>query len=515
MRQKIEKWMMKGETLRYIYQLLATEYGHESMFGDRLPNLHFASTNNLAVLSPLAIETAGLIDPKTALILPGVPIGACGPGGYGGMALVDGIQLWQHGLVTNLNGFKLGTPGTRKSTETKFELFIGAVFGYNQLVLDRTGEYTAVVELIKRMLGEDRARILRFSGDSITGAEPDVYINPLDPILGDLQEIRYPLITALVLIGMGQEEDGHKGHYRFQLPDPQDTLLWEAIADVEDDRKASRIQVPLLEHLEEKLFEPTPRMLQAVRRSKNEVKKWCFPMALAVRKLTKGKLKGSFHKPTTPGALEAQGLTVLNCQGQKDDRVVITTLIQNIFIHSKRELLQDDPRKRIHIIKLDEVWDMLVYPHVMESLLIAYKQSGKHASFIESTMHNEQDAEVATSNEQAVRGFFADSDIRKFYRMNRGQLVARQDVLGLSDTEVDIIAGSKDGSRTGLPDGSYLLKLKDRPGKIIQQQLEEWPELLTAADTRKNYRRDREGRIIARDTPLPLAQEKLDLEVAA
>jgi hypothetical protein len=511
----ISEAVMRSETGKYFFQLFFTHYGHKSLFGDRLPNIHFASTDQSAVLSPQAIETAGLIDPKSALILPGVPIGSCGPDGYGGMALVDGIQFWQHGLATNLNGMKLGTPGTRKSTETKFELFIGAIFGYNQLVLDRTGEYTLLVELIQRLLGPQAARILRFSNDLRSGAPPEVFLNPLDPFLGDLREIRYPLIAALILIAMGQEEGDRKAHYRFQLQDPQDTLLWVALEDIENDFKAGYMQVPLLEHLQEKLFEPSDAMVNAMRRPKQQVAEWSYNMALAVQKLTTGKLRGSWNAPTTDGILDAQGTTILNCEGHKDDRVVITTLIQNLFIHSKREQLKNDPRKRIHVIKLDELWDMLVYPFMMESVLIAYKQSGKEGSYIESTMHNEQDAEVAVADVQAVRGFFADSDILKFYRMNRGQLQARQDVFRLNDNEVDIIAGTADGSRPGLPDGSYLLKIKDRPGKIIRQELEEWPELLEAADTRKQYRRDQEGHIVGRETTLPLAQERLELDIAA
>jgi hypothetical protein len=384
------------------------------------------------------------------------------------------------------------------------------------LVMDRTGEYTPLVELINKYI-PGGAAILRFLPDPITGAPPDVFINPMEPDM-DLHEVRYPLITAMTLIAMGKMKVGDKEEYLKQLNNEEDSLLWAVIRSVEDDSidwqnppvydeegelveegvpkrdKEGRIVrhwTPLLKHLERKLRQPSQDILNAMDASEAEVKLVGRQMFLALRKLTSGRLKGAFHQPTTPGILEGKRLLVLNCAGVKDDRVVLTTLLQTFYIQSQFEAGRKDPTKRIHRIELDEIWDMLAYPGMVTGLRIAYKQSGKLGIAINSTMHHEQDAEVGTDI-TAIQGLFADSAIRWFYRMNRAQLEAKAKLLRVNENEIDIIVKLKDGQA--------LLKIGDQPGIVVEQRI--WPEVLPACDTRWKLRRE---------SDLPRAQELLEL----
>jgi hypothetical protein len=480
------------------HALFATEYGLEVVCGDALPIL-FAASNQLQVLSPQAIES-GLIDPATGKKVPGVPWGLCGPGNAGGLLMWDEIQMWQRGMVANCNSVTFGKPGTRKSTGNKFALFVNAVIGYNQLVVDRTGEYTLLVRLINRFI-PGAAEILRVSTDPETKEPPNVFINPMDPEL-DLEEVRYPLITALVLIAMGKTT---KQGYRNELTNEEDALLWRAIEEVDQDYADGKIDVPLLSHIQAKLKRPSAKMVELIDKEEPAVREMASQMYLAVYKLTEGKLKGTFHKPTTPGILQPRRLLVLNCAGVKDERVVITTLILNYYIMSQLKGPDAPPSERVHRVELDELWDMLAHPGMVDSLRIFYKQSGKLGVHVNSTMHNEQDAEVGTDI-TAIEGLFADSDIRRFYRMNRNQLESRQKLLGLNDEQVNIIAGTEDGSRKGLREGQCLLVWGEHNSLIVEQRV--WDVVLPACDTRWMMRKPD-----TRVTELPRAQEQLQVAV--
>jgi hypothetical protein len=507
-------WRSSESLRHFLRQLFTTEYGMESLCGDGLP-IMLAATNQLRVLSMQVLES-GLVLAETGAKVVGGLFGVCGQNGSGGALLWDEIQLYQKKVTPNANSVTLGEPNARKSTGNKFKLFLGAIFGYNQLVMDRTGEYTPLVALLnKDMPGS--ARILRFLPDPETGAPPDVFINPMDPDM-DLHEVRYPLITAMILIAMGKVKLGDKEEYLTRLNNEEDSLLWACIRSVEDDSivwskrpvydeegelveegiqkrdkdgNIIRHYIPLLKHLARKLRNPSGDVLSAMDVSDTEVRAMGYQMFLAVRKLTTGRLRGAFHEPTTPGILEGRRLLVLNCAGTKDDRIVLTTLLQTFYIQSQFEAGRKDPRKRIHRIELDEIWDMLAYPGMVAALRIAYKQSGKLGIAINSTMHHEQDAEVGTDI-TAIEGLFADSAIRWFYRMNRAQLEARAKLLRVNENEIDIIVNLKDGQA--------LLKIGDQPGIIVEQRI--WPEVLPACDTRWKMRRE---------SDLPRAQELLEL----
>jgi hypothetical protein len=507
-------WRISDSLRHFLKQLFTTEYGLESLCGDGLP-IMLAATNQLRVLSMQVLES-GLVLAETGLKVIGGLFGVCGIDGSGGALLWDEIQLYQKRVTPNANSVTLGEPNARKSTGNKFKLFLGAIFGYNQLVMDRTGEYTPLVDLVNKYI-PGGAAILRFLPDPETGAPPDVFINPMDPDM-DLIEVRYPLITAMILIAMGKVRVGNKEEYLNQLSNEEDSLLWYVIRSVEDDSidwierpdyndegdlvkegvprrdddgKIIRHWTPLLKHLVQKLRRPSDEIINAMDASETQVKLIGRGMFLALQKLTVGRLRGAFHEPTTPGILEGKRLLVLNCAGTKDDRVVLTTLLQTFYIQSQFEAGRKDPTKRIHRIELDEIWDMLAYPGMVAALRIAYKQSGKLGIAINSTMHHEQDAEVGTDI-TAIQGLFADSAIRWFYRMNRAQLEAKAKLLRVNENEIDIIVNLKDGQA--------LLKIGDQPGIIVEQRV--WPEVLPACDTRWKMRRE---------SDLPRAQELLEL----
>jgi hypothetical protein len=501
-RRMLERIMMRNQTLRFLWQLFTTEYGLASACGDT-PPIHFAASNQLQVMNPLSLES-GLIIPALGSKLPGVPWGLCGPNNSGGLFMMDEIQMWQQQEVANCNSVTFGKPGTQKSTANKFATFVRALIGYNNLVVDRTGEYTALVNLINRWL-PGAADIVRFSDDPITGEPPNVYINPLDPDLGSMREVRFPLITALLLIAMGKVEDKQSGRigYRNELSNQEDSLLWAALEELDKDYKEKRITVPLLGDLEKKLRRPTEAMAEAVDKTVDEARLMAYEMFLAVRKLTTGRLKGTFHEPTTPGVLQPRRLLVLNCQGVKDERVVITTMILNFFIMSQLKGVEADPSERIHYVRLDELWDMLAHPGMVDSLRIIYKQSGKLAVAVDSIMHNEQDAEVGTDI-TAITGLFADSDFRWLYRMNRNQLEERAGLLGVNERQIDIVAGSKDKRTAPLKNGQCLLLWGEDNSLLLEQRV--WPEVLPVCDTRWMMRRTD-----IRETPLPRAQDTLPM----
>ena len=138
----------------------------EFLAGDQLP-VQRATSRHLSAVNPLFAES-GLIDPRTQSKAIGLPWGYCGRERSGGLYFYDEYRLYQARLLHNPNVKVFGEIDHRKSSGVKCMIYRGAACGYNHLVTDRKGEYTALADAIPG------SKILRF------GEGTNLFINPLD-----------------------------------------------------------------------------------------------------------------------------------------------------------------------------------------------------------------------------------------------------------------------------------------------------------------------------------------------
>lgn len=418
----------------------------EYLAGDALP-VHRATSWHLNAIRPRFAETSP-IDPETARKVPGLPLGYCGQDETGEVFMYDEWQLYQAGLLTNLNGVILGEVGKGKSALVKTMILVGASFGYNALVTDVKGEYT---QLARAILG---SKVLRF------GTDTSLFINPLDPVmdLGTQQD----LVAAMVLTTL----KGRKGQ---ELNNREDSMLKTAVLDALRHFE-SGAEVPTLPAVVEKLKNPTQTMADSLDMTVEQLKELGKDMFLGLRELTEGDLVGMFHKPTTTGLFEDTPLLVMNCEGLRSEAAVLVATLVNFYqsVWAKKY-----PQRRFHRVFHDEAWDLTVYPGFVHSVRRAFKLGGSLGVANWIVIHHKHNLE-RSSKEDAVKDLIPDARTFVCFQQKKSEIESSATELGFNPADVERI----------VQQGSYsaLWKIGDSPA--IQVKTRSWPELLPIIETR-------------------------------
>ena len=396
----------------------------EYLTGDRLP-IQRATTAHLRALNPLYGES-GIIDTRTGKKVPGLPIGSGGRNASAGSFAFDPYMFHKarsldgSPIIHNLNIIVLGLIHMGKSALVKQLIYLACAAGYSCLVTDIKGEYDRLVDAIPG------AKELRF-GDSQMGE--NLYINPLDKNIPD--EIQRELIAALAMATMGIS--------RPELDIEEKGVLWAAIRDAKrhygtDSNGLS--DIPVLAAVVEKLFEPTVEMANEQRESQEFLKSKGRPIALGLKELTEGDLRGMVDRPTTVGFFEDTPLLVLNCKDLSDDKLPIMVIAANYLTSS--QFGKSNAWGRFQWVWHDETWRLASIPGFVSSLRAAFKL-GRSEGVSNGIVFHHLENLWRSSQQAIVKDLIGDADTRIIYQQNEFELGLSREALQLSDDDVSRI----------------------------------------------------------------------------
>jgi len=374
---------------------------------------HVATTRHLCAAYPLVAE-AGL-GHRGVLV---------GRDVLGGSFVYDPFELYRAGVVTNPNMVVIGQIGRGKSSFVKSYLWRQAVFGRNAWVIDPKGEYGPLCEAW---------------GVAPVALRPGgpVRLNPLDTGeaagggADDGPAVRRTALTASLAVScLGRD----------LLPRERaaiDAALEAATAAVAGRPPGS----PTLPMVVEALLDPGARAAAELRTTRQELVEDGRDVALELRRLVHGDLRGMFDGPTTAGLRLDGPLVAL------DLSAVYHSPALGVLMACAAAWLQSavgaQHRNRILLV-VDEAWAILGNLGVARWLQSSWKLSRAMGVANIAVLHRLSDlASVGAAGSEQVglaEGLLADSETRVVYAQSPGEVARTDELLGLTATEADLVS---------------------------------------------------------------------------
>jgi hypothetical protein len=379
---------------------------------------HQTTTRNLGAAYPFATEP-GL---GAAGVLVGRDL-------IGGAFYYDPFQLYRAGLLTNPNMVVLGQIGRGKSAFIKSYLWRQAAFGRRAWVIDPKGEYGALAQAwgVKPLL-------LRPGGS--------LRLNPLDaPTAEDAPERRRAeLLSSLAEASLGRT-----------LVPSERTAVELAV-----DRAsiAAGDRAPTLPMVVEAMLVPGEDAATAVRTDVAGLAADGRQVALELRRLVAGDMRGMFDGPTTPGLDLGASLVVLDLSAVFHSAALevlmtcATAWMQAALAGGNAARRPEDSTNlnavsQGSMVVIDEAWAILSNLAVARWFQSTWKLSRAWGVANVAVLHRLSDLTSvgAAGSEQVglAEGLLSDSETRVIYAQPTGEIAAAGSLLGLSDTETELV----------------------------------------------------------------------------
>ena len=387
---------------------------------------HVATTRHLGAAYPLVSE-AGLGHH-------GVLIGR---DLLGGSFVYDPFSLYSEGAVTNPNMVVFGQIGRGKSSFVKSYLWRQAVFGRRAWVVDPKGEYGPLA----RAWGV--APVALYPGGSVR-------LNPLDTA-GDPR--RGSRAGGLDVVGAGDEDEAWRR--RIELTSSlavsclgRDLLPREraAIDAALTEATAQTTLAPTLPQVVGALLDPTTEAARDLRTERATLMEDGRDVALELRRLVHGDLKGMFDGPTTAGLRLDAPLVVLDLAAVYNSPALgvlmacATAWLQGALLAHRRHQV---------VVVVDEAWAILSNLGVARWLQASWKLSRAFGVANMAVLHRLSDLHAvgASDSEQVslAEGLLADSETRVVYAQSPGEVERTGDLLGLTETEAALVTQLRRG----------------------------------------------------------------------
>jgi hypothetical protein len=371
----------------------------------------------------------------------------------GGAFVYDPFVLYRAGVLTNPNMVVFGQLGRGKSAFVKSYLWRQAVFGRRAWVVDPKGEYSALA----RAWGAAPIT-LRPSGT--------LRLNPLDAP-GDSDDAeertrrRAELLGSLASASLGRA-----------LAPAERTAIELAVAAVDGER------IPTLPAVVDALLAPSARSAAAVRTDAPSLAADGRHVALELRRLVSGDLRGMFDGPTTPG-LDLRGPIVVLDLSAVYHSAALGVLMTCAAAWLQASLQAEAHAHRPVVFVVDEAWAVLANLGVARWLRSSWKLSRAWGVANLAVLHRVSDlsaAGAAGSEQVAVaEGLLADSETRVLYAQAPGEVTGAATLLGMTSTEAELL------SRLGR--GVALWKVGTR-SFLVQHRLSPGERALVDTDAR-------------------------------
>jgi hypothetical protein len=360
----------------------------------------------------------------------------------GGWFSYDPFLLYRDGVVTNPNMVVFGQIGRGKSAFVKTYLWRQSLFGRRAWVVDPKGEYGALA----RAFGVEPLA-LRPGGS--------LRLNPLDapierastPMKGsacyeEIARRRSELLASLAAASLG----------RMLLP-PERAALDLAVDKVSGGRaqraRGPVLHQPTLPEVVEALLSPDERAARELHTDVGGLAADGRNVALELRRLVAGDLRGMFDGPTSPG-IDLEGrLVVLDLSAVYHSAalgVLMTCATAWLQAGLRSQNAGSDGRV---LLVVDEAWAILSNLSVARWLQSTWKLSRAWGVSNVAVLHRISDLEYAgsaSSEERGLaKGLLADSETRVVYGQPPGEVERAVEVLGLSQTESDLVPNLRRG----------------------------------------------------------------------
>jgi type IV secretory pathway VirB4 component len=330
---------------------------------------------------------------------------------FGGSFCYDPWELYGR-EITGPNMLVIGQIGYAKSSLVKSYLWRQMIFGRTSWIIDPKGEYDKLAEVCG-------VQPIRF----VSGGH--IRLNPLDPMIGG--EAQLALLRSIAAVMLGRN-----------LKPEEDACLERAHdeAVVEAARRGAQPTVP---QVVSRLLEPSDAAAHELRTSTVRLAEDGRQLALSLRRMGAGDLRGMFDGPTSRGLNLAGRLVVFNLREVKDEARPILMACTAAWLQGS--WAREDGVRRI--VVLDEAWVVLRHLAIARWLRESWKLARQYGVQNVAVMHRLSDLTAAgdTGSEQVqlAKGLLEDSETRVIYRQSPGEVEAARELLGLTQTEVDQI----------------------------------------------------------------------------
>ncbi len=385
--------------------------------GPRVP-AHQLTTRHLGAAYPLVAE-AGL-GHRGVLV---------GRDLLGGSFVYDPFELYAQGVVSNPNMIVFGQIGRGKSAFVKTYLWRQAVFGRRAWVVDPKGEYAPLAAAWKT------APISLRPGGTVR-------LNPLDAVPGDdavasdgasapagrADRRQVELLASLAAACLGRA-----------LHPRERAAVDLAVTAVNAGRPVATLPAVV-----DALLEPTAEMAACLRTDQGTLLEDGRDVALELRRLVHGDLRGMFDGPTTPGLDLSGALVVLDLSALYNSPALGILMACATAWLQATLARQAAAGSAAHVlVVVDEAWAVLANLAVARWLQASWKLSRAFGVSNVAVLHRLSDLQAvgAAGSEQVglAQGLLSDSETRVVYAQPPGEVLGSADLLSLSATEVELL----------------------------------------------------------------------------
>jgi hypothetical protein len=374
---------------------------------------------------------------------------------YGGSFCYDPWELYGRQL-TSPNAVVIGIVGRAKSSLVKTYVFRQAVFGRQAWIVDVKGEYERLAHVL------DIEPIALSPGGRVR-------LNPLTPRGG--RERQLGLLYSVAAATLERPLS------------PEEKRAGQEALNIFDRRAEGEPTLPAVVDL---LLHPPAEMAEALAMDREEIAVCVRPIAFALDQLCTGNLRGMFDGPTTPGLDLDAPLVVLNLRAVLNTHTSALGILMTCATAWLQAMIEaeSDEGSQKRIVVVDEGWRILSSIGIGEWLQQSFKLSRALGTQNVVVLHRLSDLHAAGAEGsrelRLAEGLLADAETKVCYAQAPDQLPQARELLGLTDTEAELLPH--------LRRGWALWKLGQR-SFLVQHRLSTHERELVDTDARMATRR--------------------------
>ncbi len=347
---------------------------------------------------------------------------------FGGAFCFDPFELYGRGALTNPNTIVFGQIGRGKSAFVKTWLWRQAAFGRRAFVIDPKGEYGPLASALGcepiSLRPGGRLRVNPLQAGAATGATDD-----------SLSRSRLELLGAVATACLGR-----------RLAPAERAAIELALAEAIRRQARAGAATPTIPDVVAAMLAPTAEAALEIGTTIGELRADGRQVALELRRLVTGDLRGMFDGPTSPG-LDPEGRIVV-----LDLSAVYHSPALGALMTCAAAWLQGvatASRDAKTILVVDEAWAILAEPHVARWLQSSWKLSRARGIANVAVVHRVSDLKAAgaagSEESQLAEGLLADSETLVLYGQPTAELATARSLLGISTTEEGLLASLQRG----------------------------------------------------------------------
>ena len=333
----------------------------------------------------------------------------------GGAFCYDPWVLYGDGLLDDPNAIVLGKLGQGKSALVKTLLWRMLVFGRRAFVLDVKREYGPLC----KAAGVDPISLV--PGGSVR----------LNPLASRPEEhAQLELLRAVTVTAVGGE-----------ITQVEAAALREGLRTV----RSRGTSEPTLPDIAAVLFDPVAEMAGRLRTTAEQLARDVRRAALALQDLCEGPLRGMFDGPTSPGLNLDARLLVLDLHAVRDSPAVgILMACATAWMSALLARMAERPGRDRLVNVADESWKIVQHTGLGEWFQSNFKLARQFGVMNLVVLHKLADLHAAgdagSRASRIAEGLIADASTRIVYHQDESQVPLTRTLLGLSETEAQLIS---------------------------------------------------------------------------